>query len=294
MALKAAEWPEVIGDMQSAATTEVISDAPPAHAPWGPDVWPQEVRDNLDEWPPKFRDRELIGQIRTPFVAPRRIVVLARKRGAGKTTIARALNYIYRTYRREGCALLDANGGENNTLRGAIERVASNKQKLVAPKVYSAGYAEQIDKLTKGFPLVVIDLGETLDKRARRAILESADQVIVVATPIIDGVFAASGLLDDLREDGFGELADNATVVINRIRRMPFSDLLNIDRHFAKHCMQVVRVPFDARVGEDIDTHLDGVRPSTRTGLFELAAAVARRAGNTNQVMPREKEKVRT
>jgi MinD-like ATPase involved in chromosome partitioning or flagellar assembly len=292
-ALNADEWTADADaeDMASANKTEPDVAAPAAHAAWGPEVWPAEVRENLEEWPPKFRDRELIAQIRTPFDSPCHVVVISRKQGAGRTTLARALGNIYSSYRADKCVMLDANQ-ERYSLGEAIKRVVGRHRSIVAPRAGSGDYAQALAKTMAPYSLVVTDLGADVDPQIRAAVLDSADHLIVVATPVVDSVFSASGLLEKLRRDGYRDLADNAVVAINRIRRMPFSDLLNIDRHFAKQCRQVVRIPWDSRVGGEIDAHLDGVRPSTRTGLFELAAAVAHSAGTTKRATFREEEKV--
>ena len=289
-ALNADEWTADAADIASAAKTEKKTPAPAAHATWGPEFWPAEVRDNLDEWPPKFRDRELIAQIRTTLEEPRHVVVISRKSGAGRTTLARALSNIFSSYRADKCVMLDANR-ERHSLGEAIKRVVGRQRSIVAPRV-DGDYTEALAKTMAPYSLVVTDLGTDVDPEVKRAVLNSADHLIVVATPVVDSVFSASGLLEDLRQDGYGDLADNAVVAINRIRRMAFSDLLNIDRHFAKQCQQVVRIPWDSRVGGEIDAHLDGVRPSTRTGLFELAAAVAHSAGTKKRATSRKKERV--
>jgi MinD-like ATPase involved in chromosome partitioning or flagellar assembly len=273
-------------------TKPEVSSAPPAHAAWGPDVWPTEVRENLEEWPPKFRDRELISQIRTKLTRPLHVAVISGKSGPGKTTLARALSNIFSSYRADKSVMLDASG-ERHSLTEAIKRVVGRHRAVVAPRAGSGDYSQALAKVMQPYALVVTDLDAKADPTVRRAVLDAADCIIVVATPVVDSVFAASGLLDVLRKDGYKELADNSVVAINRIRRMPFSDLLNIDRHFAKKCKQVVRIPWDSRVGGEIDSHLDGVRPSTRTGLFELAAAVARRAGSTKRATAREEERVK-
>jgi MinD-like ATPase involved in chromosome partitioning or flagellar assembly len=264
-----------------------VADAPAAHATWGPDVWPTEVRENLDEWPPKFRDRELISQIRTKLTKPLHVAVISGKSGPGKTTLSRALSNIFSSYRADKCVMLDASS-ERHSLGEAIKRVVGRHRAVVAPRVGSGDYPQALAKVMQPYALVVTDLDADADPAVRRAVLDAADCIIVVASPVVDSVFAASGLLDTLRKDGYRKLADNSVVAINRIRRMPFSDLLNIDRHFAKKCKQVVRIPWDSRVGGEIDSHLDGIRPSTRMGLFELAAAVARRAGTTKRAKARE------
>jgi len=286
-ALNADDWND--GDKEA---DPPVADAPPAHATWGPDVWPTEVRENLEEWPPKFRDRELISQIRTKLTRPLHVAVISGKSGPGKTTLARALSNIFSSYRSDKCVMLDASS-ERHSLTEAIKRVVGRHRAVVAPRVGSGEYSQALAKVMQPYALVVTDLGAKADPTVRRAVLDAADCIIVVATPVVDSVFAASGVLDTLRKDGYRELADNSIVAINRIRRMPFSDLLNIDRHFAKKCKQVVRIPWDSRVGGEIDSHLDGVRPSTRTGLFELAAAVARRAGKTKRATAREEERVK-
>ncbi len=275
-------WYAVSGEDRDTDTDPGRS-APPAHSAWGPESWPDEIRENIKVWPPLFRERQLLAAVRAPLTSPQRIAFVSNKDGVGKTTTAQILQTIFANSRGEPCALLDANT-ENRKLRpeGADKGLSPGAARPIVPPPHDPeGYSDLLDLLSRAYPIVICDVGTLVGDSATRQILDSADHIVVVATPAVDGLYAASSCLDDLRSAGYGDLVDNAICAITRIRPMPFSDLLNIDRHFQRRCREVVRIPWDSRVSRDNSAELDELRPTTRTGFFELAAAVARGFGDS-------------
>lgn len=269
---------------------------------WGPEVWPEAVRQNVENWPPTFRERQLLGAVRAPLNGPRRIAIVSNKDGVGKSTTARILQAIFSACRTERSVVVDANPDQRGqyihpeqagTIRGVVERVGAGETPIVAPPPGDSDYPGLIRLLDTPFPIVLCDIASTLHEDVTRLILDECNQLVVVATPAVDGLYAASACLDDLRLAGYGWLADNAVCAINRIRPMPFSDLLTIDRHFSRRCREVVRIPWDARVGQRLSASLDELRPTTRTGFFELAAAVARSFGDSHATTPDKGEEDR-
>ncbi len=271
--------------------------APAAHSTWGPEFWPAAVRANVKVWPPVFRERQLVAAVRRPILGPHRIAFVSNKDGVGKTTTARILHTIFQTTRVDECALVDANTDaeraatiepEKGRAGGIIERVDGD---IFSPAADS-DYAGLMHLLTDAYPIVLCDVGTGVGESATRQILDNCDQIVVVATPAVDGLYAASSCLDDLRAAGYAHLVDGAICAINRIRPMPFSDLLNIDRHFQRRCREVVRIPWDTRASAANATDLDELRSTTRTAFFELAAAIARTFGDPTITQPREDEEV--
>ena len=292
-------------DTQKPAAVELAGTAPAAHRAWGPESWPPAIRENLTEWPPPFRERQLVSDIRTPFTGTRRIVLLSRKDGVGKGTTARILHHIFSTFRDDNAVIVDASGdavvgkyveAENDpdgTTPGVVQRVGKATAPVLAQPPGDTDYGQLMELAGQAYQVVLTVVGTSVDREALQSLLAQADQLVVIATPAVDGLFAASACLDDVRDAGYPELADSAIVAINRIRTMPFSDLLTIDRHFARRCAQVIRVPWDSRISEE-RPGLDHIRPTTKIGFFELAAAVARRFGEArNTMVTREEENVR-
>ena len=263
---------------------------------WGPSAWPAEVRDNVDAWPPTFRERQLLADIRRPLDRPCRVAIVSNKDGVGKSTAARILQAIFTAHRADKSVVVAASpespgyrvhAESPGTVRGAVERIGSGTDAPLAPPP-DTDFGPFIELLGSPYAIVLCDVASNLSEESTRQILDRCDLLVVVATPAVDGLYAASACLDDLRLAGYEDLADRAVCVINRIRPMPFSDLVTIDRHFARRCAEVVRVPWDTRVGQELSQHLDELRPTTRTGFYELAAAIVR--GLTTSAKPREGE----
>jgi len=143
--------------------------------------------------------------------------------------------------------------------------------------------------LSEHYGIVLCDVG-SIGLEATGQILDHCDQIIVIGTPRLDGVYAATTCLGTMRARGYGALADDAIVALNQVRPMQFSDLLNIDRHFRRLCRRVIRITWDERLAGGQLRSLDELRPSTRTGLYELAAAIAEGIGET--ATPRERRGV--
>lgn len=270
------------------------TDATPSSArpttPWGPEVWPAEVRENVTTWPPTFRERQLISAIATPRQR-RCIAVVAGKSGLGRSTTARILHTIFAVHRGEGSILIDANGAPGDaacrlltTPIGAAEAAAVPGMELVGRTVNNdsplsgvGSYGDLLDELRRVHDVLVCDVGN-IGVASLHDILARVDQVVIMAAPTVDRVYAASSYLDWLQDSGYQQLAADAVVALNQIRPMPFTNLLNIDRHFARRCRRVIRIPWDSRVGADRSVGLDELRPTTRTGFFELASAIVRGA----------------
>jgi MinD-like ATPase involved in chromosome partitioning or flagellar assembly len=285
--------------------------APAAHAPWGPDVWPELVRENVEVWPPHFKERELTEAVRRPIGSPRRIAILSCKDDVGKSSIAQLLRAIYATHRDGGSVVLDANGRSarrpglvlepdrpvregarahvaetGDVVDGVVERLGDGSATTVTPPAADSGYGELMSLLAEHYEIVLADIGTATSRESLHGVLDNCDQIIVVATPRLDGVYAATACLADIRAAGYDELAANAVVALNRIKPMPFSDLVNIDRHFRRSARTVIRITWDERLAGGQLRSLDELRPSTRTGLYELAAAVAEPVGESE---PRER-----
>ncbi len=282
--------------------------APAAHGAWGPEYWPQEVRENLTTWPPTFKERQVIDAVRTPWSQPVVLSVMGRKHGVGKSTIARLLQQIYALHRNDTVVVVRHNAvkeraaspdradlvpvgsspatrshslpaGENPSSPDAAYEVhvmPGTRLAIADAPSSPSEVRELLARLRKEYALVICDIEDSTPEASVFAYLSQSTQILMVATPSIDGVYAASSSLSWLREQGFRELSDKAIVCINQIRAIPFSTLVSITRYFQQHHRTVVRVVWDRAIANDVHVpDLDSLLPTTRTGLYELAAAVA-------------------
>jgi MinD-like ATPase involved in chromosome partitioning or flagellar assembly len=252
---------------------------------------------------------KLAARIATPVTGCQRIAVVALKGGVGKTTTTACLGAIFAEHRGDRVVAVDANP-DPGTLGYRIRRDTTRTAKDLLDNVHRLeryadvrAFASQTDLrleviaseadpardeafgeddyrelaavLERFYSLVLTDCGPGLLHSAMRAILPSADQLIVVAAPSLDGARSASLTLDWLGKHGYGGLASSSVVVINAIRQRGLVDVDRLQAHFAPRCRAVVRIPFDRHLETGAEIVLDELAPATRRAYVQLAAAVA-------------------
>jgi MinD-like ATPase involved in chromosome partitioning or flagellar assembly len=251
----------------------------------------------------------LAARIATPVSGCQRIAVVALKGGVGKTTTTACLGAIFAEHRGDRVVAVDANPDpgtlgyriRRDTTRTAkdlldnmdrLERYADVRAfasqtdlrlEVIASEADPArdeafgedDYRELAAVLERFYSLVLTDCGPGLLHSAMRAILPSADQLIVVAAPSLDGARSASLTLDWLGKHGYGQLASSSVVVINAVRARGLVDVDRLQAHFAPRCRAVVRIPFDRHLETGAEIVLDELAPATRRAYVQLAAAVA-------------------
>jgi MinD-like ATPase involved in chromosome partitioning or flagellar assembly len=253
--------------------------------------------------------QQLAARIGTPVAGCQRIAVIALKGGVGKTTTTACLGAIFAEHRGDRVVAVDANP-DPGTLGYRIRRDTSRTAKdllenvdrleryadvrafasqtdlrleVIASEVDPGrdeafgedDYRELATVLERFYSLVLTDCGPGLLHSAMRAILPTADQLLVVATPTLDGARSASLTLDWLDKHGYGQLARASVVVINAVRERGLVDVDKLQEHFARRCRAVVRIPFDRHLETGAEIVLDELAPATRRAYVQLAAAVA-------------------
>jgi MinD-like ATPase involved in chromosome partitioning or flagellar assembly len=244
-----------------------------------------------------------------PVAGCQRIAVVALKGGVGKTTTTACLGAIFAEHRGDRVVAVDANP-DPGTLGYRIRRDTSRTAKDLLANVDKLdryadvrAYASQTDLrleviaseadpardeafgeddyrelaavLERFYSLVLTDCGPGLLHSAMRAILPTADQLVVVAAPSLDGARSASLTLDWLDKHGYEQLAGSSVVVINAVRERGLVDVGKLQEHFARRCRAVVRVPYDRHLETGAEIILDELAPATRRAYVQLAAAVA-------------------
>ena len=252
---------------------------------------------------------QLLARIVAPVAGCQRIAVVALKGGVGKTTTTACLGAIFAEHRGDRVVAVDANP-DPGTLGYRIRRDTSRTAKDLLANVDKLdryadvrAYASQTDLrleviaseadpardeafgeddyrelaavLERFYSLVLTDCGPGLLHSAMRAILPTADQLVVVAAPSLDGARSASLTLDWLDKHGYEQLAGSSVVVINAVRERGLVDVGKLQEHFARRCRAVVRVPYDRHLETGAEIVLDELAPATRRAYVQLAAAVA-------------------
>jgi MinD-like ATPase involved in chromosome partitioning or flagellar assembly len=256
------------------------------------------------------RERELTVQSRAPIATCRRVAIVSRKGGIGKTTTTLMLGHTFALHRGDRVVALDANpdagslayrvhretGATVTQLLRAAERIrrysdmrtftsqsstrlevlASDDDPTISVALGEAEYREVMDVLEHHYNLILMDTGTGILDSATQGILRMADQIVVCAAPGIDASRASSLTLDWLDEHGYHDLVRDAVVVINQVRRDGGRELRSVTQHFAKRCRAVVKVPWDPHLAEGLEVDVDRLRPQTRRAYLGAAAAVAK------------------
>lgn len=269
------------------------------------------------------RERQaLLDRVRTPVTGPRRVVVLSRKGGVGKTTTALMLGHTFAVHRGDRVVAVDANPDAGNLVYRVaresaktvtsllhdqwriesysdlrrytsqaptrLEVIASDDDPRITQRLGDFDYRLAINLLDRHFNLIVVDTGTGILDPATQGILGQADHLVVVMPPALDGARAAASTLDWLEQHGYRGLVEGAVAVVNGVRGSGLVDLDRIETHFARRCADVVRIPWDRTLEAGAQTGPDQLRAATREAYLRLAAAVAEQFAEPSRRRSRE------
>ncbi|WP_439937531.1 MinD/ParA family ATP-binding protein [Nocardia sp. N13] len=258
---------------------------------------------------PEQRRRELERRLRTPVDGSRRVVVMSRKGGVGKTTITLALGSTFALLRGDRVIAVDANPDAGNlahrvapphdrtvtdvlrdldqittyaALRRYTSQAAESRLEVVAsdddPGIGRAldrdDYHRLIGLLDRFYNVILLDTGTGILDSANQGLLTEADQVVLVVRAGLDGGRAGALTLDWMDQHGFEDLVARTVVVVNAERRGS-EPPEPMRRHFEKRCARVVTVPWDDALEPGALTDMSSLHRGTRDALVDVAAAVA-------------------
>ncbi|RNG27756.1 MinD/ParA family protein [Streptomyces botrytidirepellens] len=248
--------------------------------------------------------------IRTPVHACYRIAVISLKGGVGKTTATTALGATLASERQDKVLAIDANPDAGTlgrrvrretgaTIRDLVQAIptlhtymdiraftsqapsgleilANDVDPAISTTFNDDDYRRAIDILGRQYPIVLTDSGTGLLYSAMRGVLDLADQLIIVATPSVDGASSASTTLDWLNAHGYADLVSRALTVVSGVREKgKMIKTEDIVAHFSARCRGVVSVPFDEHLSTGAELDLDLMRSKTREAYLDLCALVA-------------------
>jgi MinD-like ATPase involved in chromosome partitioning or flagellar assembly len=251
---------------------------------------------------------ELIHRIRRPLLSPHRVAVVSVKGGVGKTTVAACLGLGFAELRGDRVLALDANpdagtlserltGPGGPTVRDLFEdmprlrsvgeltryvrpagrlHVLGSEQEPMMGDAFSADeYLEVTDLLARYYNIIITDSGTGMVHSAMEATLATADSLVIVGSPTIDGANRAGRTLDFLADSGYQEAAEQAVVVLCGDRHSPDVAHDRIRSHFAARCRAVVDIPPDPHLATGGRINPALWRGDTRDAWYLLAALVA-------------------
>lgn len=264
---------------------------------------------NLGPGAADLERRELVGRVKAPVNGCRRIAVLSRKGGVGKTTTTLMLGHTFASHRGDRVIALDGNPDAGslgyrvrrettNTIMSLLahrERVqryadiraytsqAPTRLEVVAadddPRITDAlrepDFHAAVQLLEVHYNLICMDTGTGVLESAAKGILQLADQIVLVTAPSLDCARTASSTLDWLDANGYEHLVSDAIAVINAVRPRTQIELDRLEEHFSKRCRSVIRVPWDQHLETGAESALEHLKPSTHSAYLQLAASVA-------------------
>lgn len=254
------------------------------------------------------RERELRALCRVHLPRVRRIAVLSRKGGIGKTTTALLLGHQLATLRGDHVVALDANpdagslgdrvprethGTITDILRQAgslrtytdvrgltsrapsgLEVVASDNDPRITEALGWSDLQRAMNVLSRHYAIIIADTGTGILDPATQGVLAAADQIVVCAAPSIDSSRVTALTLDWLDQNGHRALVENAVVAINGVQD-GIGDVDLLQHYFERRVRAVVRVPFDRHLAQGGETDLEELAPTTRAAYLILAGMVA-------------------
>lgn len=260
------------------------------------------------------RRQELIERIRQPVTQGHfRVAVMSLKGGVGKTTTTIGLGSTLAHQRGDRVIAVDANpdrGTLSEKLRmespatvrhllndraglwryadvrsytsqapSRLEVLASDRDPAISEAFNADDYRAVAQILEQFYSIAITDCGTGMLHSAMGAILDMADQIVLVSPVTVDGARSASATLDWLQAHGHQDLAVSAVVVLSAVKnqRRNAVNVAELEEHFTKRCRAVIGVPFDPHLEQGSEVDLDLMRTSTRDMYLEVGATIADR-----------------
>ncbi|MGI9018589.1 MAG: AAA family ATPase [Euzebya sp.] len=250
----------------------------------------------------------LVSRCQAPCDRDRRIAVISRKGGVGKTTTTLMIGHTLAALRHDRVIAIDGNPDAGTlghrvtrqteaTVIDALARIdsvvgypdaraltsqaPSRLEVMASPQdphasraLHGSDYQRVMAGLDKHYNVMLCDTGTGIMDDANLGILDAVDQIVLVSGTALDSARAASLTLDWLQTNGRAELVRDAVVVLNSVGGMGRVDVDQVARHFADRCRSVHRVPYDRHLETGSITDPDLLAPVTQQAWLDVAAAV--------------------
>jgi putative peptide zinc metalloprotease protein len=254
-------------------------------------------RVNLGPSSAELVERELVARAKTRVAGCRRIAVMSRKGGVGKTTTTLQLGHTFASYRGDRVIAADANPDAGSLAyrvrretsatitdllcdRDAIVRyadiraytsqaatrlevVAADDDPSITEALREQDFYSVVDLLEHHYNLVLMDTGTGVLESATQGIVALADQLVVVSGASLDTARTAMSTLDWLANHGHTHLVTNAVAVINQVRPNSQLDLDRVEQLFSQRVAAVVRIPWDPVLETGAEASIEDLAPTT-------------------------------
>ena len=265
---------------------------------------------NVGVSPADVRRRELVARVCQPIRGNRKVAFVGLKGGVGKTTSTLGAGSTFAALRGDHVVAVDANPDKGTladrvpsetaaTVRdllddaarigryadvraytsqapSRLEVLASERDPHKAEAFSEADYRNTVRVLENFYNLILTDCGTGLTHGAMRGVLDTADALVLVSSPALDGAQSADATLNWLDAQGYGHLVERTVVVISSAR--PGADTVDLGQlveHFDAKVRAVQVIPYDQHLAEGSEVDLNRLSPAARHAFVTLAALVA-------------------
>lgn len=286
------------------------ADLVPVHKPLPETGWRKRVhkvtRINLGLGPAEREWNDLKRRLGVNLRGTYLIAVMQQKGGVSKTTGTVGLGAALTRYRDDKVVAIDANPANGNLAKRVNEPSTGTWRSLVADpnlrsysdfrhylgKDSSSGLEvlgsdpgddvltgptliEAWRRLSRQYPIGLIDCGNQMRDDITAAILAHVDAVVVVSTTRYDGAEGAKETLNWLIDHGYPHLVRSAVMIISNVNKVtPTKAVKNLHENFERAVRAVHDIPYDPHLSEATAIDFDRLAPDTRRAFIEAAASV--------------------
>lgn len=254
--------------------------------------------------------KKLLGRVQRQLRSTYTVAFLSTKGGVGKSSATLLAGTALGMHREDRAAAIDANPDDGTLANRLPMQTARSFRELLADpgirrfedvreymgsnqrglwvlrgddsersddEMSGDDFKHSLARVQIGFPLTLVDCGTGVRHPVTRAVLESVDAVVVVATARLDGADAAMKTLRWLHFHGYAHLVRNATVIVNegakgKAGEKEVGTLVN---KFAQAVHAVHVLPKDPHLEEAGVVDVDRLQPRTQRVAIEIAASIA-------------------
>jgi MinD-like ATPase involved in chromosome partitioning or flagellar assembly len=234
------------------------------------------------------------------------IAIMQQKGGASKTTSTIGLGEALARYRDDKVVAIDANPANGNLASRVDEPSTGTWRSLIADpnlvsysdfrhylgkdtscglEVLGSDVGDDVmtgmnliqawDKLSRQYPIGLIDCGNQMRDDLTAAILSRVDAVVVVSTTRFDGATGAQDTLNWLISHGYPHLVRSAVMIISNVNKVTADKAVrNLHEDFERVCRAVHDIPYDPHLSDATAINFDRLAPATRRAFLEAAASV--------------------
>ncbi|MDN5655860.1 MAG: chromosome partitioning protein, partial [Kocuria sp.] len=127
--------------------------------------------------------------------------------------------------------------------------------------------------------MIFVDTGNNARAEHFLAAMEATDQLVIPVSAGLDSALVAEKMMKALTARGYGDLVQNAVVMLHDSESRKIDDT-DTARRFEGKVGAVIPIPFDAALKDGGKIDYDALQPATRRAYQEAAAAIAQNLRN--------------